>query len=126
MPSSFPDEEGVRNLLQYHDYEKNDLMGKPHLDIPEFKGFWFFFFFFFLLLLVYTHFPLRNFFFDCEKLEHVSKPYFCLMPGAIWLGCKSFLSVLRLTFFFSGKDRLQHAHRESCMQTCSTSDRKNV
>lgn len=80
---------------------------KPLLDIPEFKAF---------LLFVYTNFTLWIFFFYCEKLGHVSKPYFPLMPGAIWLGCKSFFSVLRF-MFLAGKDSLLHEHTESCMHT---------
>lgn len=95
IASSFSKKVGARHL-QYNDHEKNHSMEKPHLDIPEFKAF---------LLLFYTPFAFMFFFFYCEKLEHVSNPYFCLMPGAIWLGCKSFLSLSRFTFFFLQKIR---------------------
>lgn len=86
-------------------------MGKPHLDIPEFKAFF---------TSCLHAFPIIGFFY-CEKLGHVSKPYFLLMPGAIWLGCKSFFSVLRF-MFLAGKDRLEHACTESCMHTENHTD----
>lgn len=113
IASSFSKEVGARHL-QCNDHEKNHSMETPTQTFLSSKLFYF---------LSTLHLPLC-FFFHCEKLEHVSNPYFCLMPGAIWLGCKSFLSLSRFTFLFPAKDTLQHVHTESCMQTCNICARK--